>query len=641
MHRFCWQCRREAHQPLPCALLSSWQMALAELEDEQQQQQQRQPPPPPIASSGSSSSQRLHQQQHHHQTFAQAAAQAPSQAGVVTGVVPPAPSAPVTTLNVPRLHVLGRDDSGLVASPSGGSETSLDADGEGGGEGGAGTGSSKGAADAGGAASAAAERLAREEAAASAELRHCRECYDRLSTELSEEASWRAGLAQVRAVLALVYGTPTPVSSSREEPPGLATTERRVERVAAALPPALVALVEGKRILRTSHIARHLASRVLATARFLASFRTGSNGAGGGDGVGVGVGGGAVQRTLSGFGSSGASGEYGAVAAAVGGAVQRTLSGFGSAHEPADGAPTPSLRGGELPPKTAPPSARGAPPSSARGEPPKTAPPPSPRVERTDSGFEAPMTALLAELRTSDVLHEQLEFLLERLAELLVAPLPDAPASGASGGAARRMDDTRIGASGGVHGGGAEAVVPFSSGEATIMTTSTAAAVAAAAAAGVSDGGRWRQMAADDDRWREMAVPGVADGGVDALSSRPRDLTKPTKPLDLTKPTKPLNLTKSTNPLDLTKPTNPLEPHDDERSLILLQHAALLRRGHEELMLLTAAATAKRRQLRMAIKRLVSAKARARDRYGSAAGAAGAMAAADAGSWMDWLLRKR
>jgi hypothetical protein len=255
------------------------------------------------------------------------------------------------------------------------------------------------------------------------------------------------------------------------------------------------------------------------------------------------------------------------------------------------------------------------------------------------------MTALLAELRTSDVLHEQLEFLLERLAELLVAPLPDAPASGASGGAARRMDDTRIGASGGVHGGvhggGAEAVVPFSSGEATIMTTSTAAAVAAAAAAGVSDGGRWRQMAADDDRWREMAVPGVADGGVDALSSRPRDLTKPTKPLDLTKPTKPLNLTKSTNPLDLTKPTNPLEPHDDERSLILLQHAALLRRGHEELMLLTAAATAKRRQLRMAIKRLVSAKARARDRYGSAAGAAGAMTAADAGSWMDWLLRKR
>jgi hypothetical protein len=129
-----------------------------------------------------------------------------------------------------------------------------------------------------------------------------------------------------------------------------------------------------------------------------------------------------------------------------------------------------------------------------------------------------------------------------------------------------------------------------------------------------------------------MAVPGVADGGVDALSSRPRDLTKPTKPLDLTKPTKPL---------DLTKPTNPLEPHDDERSLILLQHAALLRRGHEELMLLTAAATAKRRQLRMAIKRLVSAKARARDRYGSAAGAAGAMTAADAGSWMDWLLRKR
>jgi len=247
------------------------------------------------------------------------------------------------------------------------------------------------------------------------------------------------------------------------------------------------------------------------------------------------------------------------------------------------------------------------------------------------------MTALLAELRTSDVLHEQLEFLLERLAELLVAPLPDAPASGASGGAARRMDDTRIGASGGVHGGvhggGAEAVVPFSSGEATIVTTSTAAAVAAAAAAGVSDGGRWRQMAADDDRWREMAVHGVADGGVDALSSRLRDLTKPTtKPLDLTKPTKPL---------DLTKPTNPLEPHDDERSLILLQHAALLRRGHEELVLLTAAATAKRRQLRMAIKRLVSAKARARDRYGSAAGAAGAMAAADAGSWMDWLLRKR
>jgi predicted esterase len=146
----------------------------------------------------------------------------------------------------------------------------------------------------------------------------------------------------------------------------------------AALPPALVALVEGKRILRTSHIARHLASRVLATARFLASFRTGSNGAGGGDGVGVGVGGGAVQRTLSGFGSSGASGEYGAVAAAVGGAVQRTLSGFGSAHEPGDGAPPPSLSGGELPPKTAPPSARGAPPSSARGEPPKSAPPPSP-----------------------------------------------------------------------------------------------------------------------------------------------------------------------------------------------------------------------------------------------------------------------
>ena len=61
------------------------------------------------------------------------------------------------------------------------------------------------------------------------------------------------------------------------------------------------------------------------------------------------------------------------------------------------------------------------------------------------------------------VLHEQLEFLLERLAELLVAPLPDAPASGAIGGAA-----------------------PFASGEATIMTTSTAAAVAAAATAGTS-----------------------------------------------------------------------------------------------------------------------------------------------------------
>ena len=141
------------------------------------------------------------------------------------------------------------------------------------------------------------------------------------------------------------------------------------------------------------------------------------------------------------------------------------------------------------------------------------------------------MTALQAELRTSDVLHEQLEFLLDRLAELLVAPLPDAPASG---GAARRIDETRIGARGGVHGGvhggihggvhggGAEAVVPFPSGEATIMTTSTAAAVAAAAAAGVSDGGRWWQMAADGDRWRKMAVPGVADGGVDALSSRDR-----------------------------------------------------------------------------------------------------------------------
>jgi hypothetical protein len=73
----------------------------------------------------------------------------------------------------------------------------------------------------------------------------------------------------------------------------------------------------------------------------------------------------------------------------------------------------------------------------------------------------------------------------------------------------------------------------------------------------------------------------------------------------------------------------------------MLQHAALLRRGHEELVLLTAEATATRSQLRMAIKRLVTAKARARDRYGSAAGAAGAMAAADAGSWMDWLLRKR
>ena len=40
------------------------------------------------------------------------------------------------------------------------------------------------------------------------------------------------------------------------------------------------------------------------------------------------------------------------------------------------------------------------------------------------------MTALQAELRTSDVLHEQLEFLLDRLAELLVAPLPVAPARG-------------------------------------------------------------------------------------------------------------------------------------------------------------------------------------------------------------------
>jgi hypothetical protein len=469
-----------------------------------------------------------------------------------------------------------------------------------------------------------------EEAAVSAELRHCRECYDRLSTELSAEASWRAGLAQVRAVLALVYGTPI---TGREEPSGLVTTERRVERVAAALPPALVALVEGKRILRTGHIARHLASRVLATARFL----TGSNGGGGFDGVGVGAG--AVQRTLSGFGSSGASGDYGAVAAVVVGAVQRTLSGFGSGHEPAaqdgagsgfgsghepaaqdgvgfgfgsghepaDGAPPPLLRGGELPPKTAPPSPRGAPPSSARGEPPKTALQPSPRVERTFSEFEAPMMALRAELRTSDALHEQLEFLLDRLAELLVAPLPDAPASG---GGARRPDETRAGASGGV----AEETAPLSSVEATIMTTSTAAAVAAAAAAvagtGVSDGGRWRQMAADDGRSREMAVP----GGVDALSSRPRDLT---------------NLTKL------------IEPNDDERSLILLQHAALLRRGHDELVLLTAAATAKRRQLRMAIKRLVSAKARARDGYGSAVGAAGAMAAADAGGWMDWLLRKR
>ena len=32
-YRFCWHCRREAHQPLPCAMLSAWQMACSELDE--------------------------------------------------------------------------------------------------------------------------------------------------------------------------------------------------------------------------------------------------------------------------------------------------------------------------------------------------------------------------------------------------------------------------------------------------------------------------------------------------------------------------------------------------------------------------------------------------------------------------------
>lgn len=27
-HRFCWHCRREEHQPLPCAMVSAWQMVI-------------------------------------------------------------------------------------------------------------------------------------------------------------------------------------------------------------------------------------------------------------------------------------------------------------------------------------------------------------------------------------------------------------------------------------------------------------------------------------------------------------------------------------------------------------------------------------------------------------------------------------
>ena len=74
--------------------------------------------------------------------------------------------------------------------------------------------------------------------------------------------------------------------------------------------------------------------------------------------------------------------------------------------------------------------------------------------------------------------------------------------------------------------------------------------------------------------------------------------------------------------------------------MAVLQHAALLRRGHEEILILTAAATAKRRQLRMAIKRLVAAQARAREGYALAAEAHAATNETDTGGWMDWLLRK-
>ena len=44
-HRFCWKCRRDPHEPLPCAMLSAWQMACAEQEEEGEEFSRQKYPP--------------------------------------------------------------------------------------------------------------------------------------------------------------------------------------------------------------------------------------------------------------------------------------------------------------------------------------------------------------------------------------------------------------------------------------------------------------------------------------------------------------------------------------------------------------------------------------------------------------------
>lgn len=273
--KFCWHCRREAHYPLPCGMLSAWQMACTELDEMDRGDVWSAPPPSPTSRpiGGQFPGSHLHLGPHpashqpsghpsghpsHHPSHDASGAASPA-AGMAFAppalpppMHPPMPAlasspsaATVVTIGVPSASAASNDDAppleerGRVPSAS-----ELPSMHMGGG--------------AGGGAGAVVERRAREEEAASEDLRTCRRTVNALGRAIDGEASLRHQLRQLSAMLALCYDAP-----SRLAPKGgqLAAGRQRDATPPAEsteLPLAAAAIAAGHRTVRAAHIAAHL-----------------------------------------------------------------------------------------------------------------------------------------------------------------------------------------------------------------------------------------------------------------------------------------------------------------------------------------------------------------------------------------------
>ena len=316
-----------------------------------------------------------------------------------------------------------------------------------------------------------------EEAARLAELRRTQAEVDRLLLRAEREADLRVDMCDLRAAITVCF-SPPPRAASRVEP-------------------ALEALLQGWRVLRTAAILTHLLKA--PTLGLGGGVGGGSGGSGDGDDDDID----GIHHTSEMLGRR--SGDGGA---AVAGGASDVANG-GNGHGGSGGGGGNSAGG----------SANGS--GGANG----------------GGGGRAG-----AELEALGVVQSQLVWLLDRLEEALLVPLPPRKEPAQHAAAAATTEVTN--GNGGGAGGAAD-------GDGT-----------------VADGGG------------VLRSPDGGGGGG-----------------------------RGSHALSVEEATLRLEQCGGRRGLALLQHAAVVWSGHEELAILTAAATAKRRQLKSAVRALVQPRA--------------------------------